>query len=297
MPLARRLAVVLVGVLRLLRTSLLVVACSPTARPSSSQALAVGEVARVGAVGVPASLVAEVARSQRVGARVALTGLIEDALLAQAAPALRANDDPGVRFASAAALARTVTLHLAHVARSMGPPTDEELGTIEVIHVLVPRSGGHASDRARLALARAIRQAVSGSTSADDFERRADAVPATGIMLRIERLPSFGADGKMTRGGQLEPSFVAAAFGLSQVNPISPVIETPFGWHVLRLTDRIMPERDSVEQRRLDLADAVVSMRARRALDSLKRDRRQRTDISVAPEAEALTATVSVTEP
>jgi parvulin-like peptidyl-prolyl isomerase len=116
-------------------------------------------------------------------------------------------------------------------------------------------------------------------------------------MLRIEIVPNFGADGQMSEGGQVDPSFAAAAFGLSTLNPVSPVIETPFGWHVLRLIDRTMPDAHSIEERRHDLADAVVAMRARRVLDSLRRDRRARTDVTVAPDAEALTATVSANQP
>jgi parvulin-like peptidyl-prolyl isomerase len=286
------------GTFRALRlASLLAVACSPPApAPSSMHPLATGDVARVGAVSLPSPLVSEVARTQRVQARAALAALTEDALLAQAAPSLRVSDDPDVRFASATALARRVTLHLADEARAMGSPTDEELGTVEVIHALVPRSGGAASDRARLALATAIRQAVSSSTSADDFERRVGTVPATGVMLRVERVPSFGADGQMSEGGQIDPSFAAAAFGLSSTNRVSPVVETPFGWHVLRLIDRAMPDPHSIEQRRHELAEAVVAMRARRAVDSLRRARRERTDVTVAPEAEALTAAVPVSQ-
>jgi PPIC-type PPIASE domain len=299
MRLAGWFAVVRSGTLRGLHAaSLLTVACSHAPPgPSSTQALAIGEVARVGAVSFPAPLVAEVARAQGVQARAALTALTDDALLAQAAPSLRVADDPEVRFASAAALARRVTLHVADEARGMGPPTDEELGTVGVIHVLVPRSGGPASDRARLVLAMALRRAVLSSTSADDFERRAGAVPVTGVTLRIEIVPNFGADGQMSEGGQIDPSFAAAAFGLSSLNPVSPVVETPFGWHVLRLIDRTMPDPRSIEQRKHDLADAVVAMRARRAVDSLRRERRARTDVTVAPEAEALTATFSVNQP
>jgi PPIC-type PPIASE domain len=299
MRLAGWLAVVRSVILRgLAVASLLAVACSPTSpTPPSTHALAIGEVARVGAVSLPAALVAEVARAQSVPARAALTALTDDALLAQAAASLRVIDEPAVRWASAAALARRFTFHVADEARAVGSPTDEELGTVGVIHALVPRSGGSASDRARLVLAMAIRQAVLGSTSADDFERRAGTVPATGVVLRIEVVPNFGADGQMSEGGQIDPSFAAAAFGLSSLNPVSPVVETPFGWHILRLIDRTMPDAHSIEQRRHALAEAVVAMRARRAVDSLRRERRARTDVKVVPEAEALTATVSVNQP
>jgi len=270
--------------------SLLIVACSHGAPPPpGTRALEIGEVARIGTLGVPASLVAEVARAQGVETGVALDKLLQDALLAEAAPSFRVADDPPVRFASATALARTVVLRIAAAAKAKGPPTDGELGTLEVIHALVPHSG-LVSDRARFAMATAIRQAVSGSTSADDFQRRAQAVPHPDIILRIETVPPFGADGKTSNGGEIAPSFVAAAFALPSAQSISPVIETPFGWHVLRLVERTAPDAHTIEARRRDLADAVVSMRARGALDTLLRDRRERTEVSVVAEADALNA-------
>jgi PPIC-type peptidyl-prolyl cis-trans isomerase-like protein len=249
----------------------------------------IGEVARVGTRGVPASLVAAVAHAQGVAPRVAVDELIEDALLAEAAPSFRVTDDPAVQFACAAALARSVALHLAAAAKEEGLPTDNELGMVQVAHALVPRSGP-ATDRARIAMATAIRQAVSGSTSADDFKRRTEAVPHAGMILKIEMVPPFGADGKMSDGGEIDPSFVAAAFALSSTQTISPVIETPFGWHVLRLVEHTAPDSHGLEDRRRALSDAVASMRARWALDTLLRERRERTDVSVAAAADSLTA-------
>jgi hypothetical protein len=270
--------------------SLLLVACSHgAAPPPATRALEMGEVARIGTLGVPASLVADVARAQGVGPAVAVDELLQDALLAEAAPSFRVADDPAVRFASATAFARTVALHIAAAAKAKGPPTDSELGMLEVIHALVPHSG-LVSDRARFAMAAAIQQAVSGSTSADDFQRRAEAVPHLGILLRVEKVPPFGADGKTSNGDEIAPSFVAAAFALPSAQSISPVIETSFGFHVLRLVERTVPDAHTIEDRRRDLADAVVSMRARGALDTLLRERREKTEVSVVAEADALTA-------
>jgi hypothetical protein len=274
-----------------------IVGCSHHAPPApSSQVFAPGDVGRVGAVGVPAALVADVARAQGITPRAAVDELIDDALIAEDARSLGVTDAPGVRVACASALARTVVLRAAANAKEMGPPTDDELATLTVVHALVPRSG-LVSDRARFAVASAIRQAVLGSTSAEEFEKRASLVPHADIMLRIERVPAFGADGRMAEGGGLDPSFVAAAFALPAARSISPVVETPFGWHVLRLVDRATPDSHSIEQRRYDLADSVVAMRARGALDALLRERRQKIDVSVSVEAEALTALATSDQP
>ena len=261
----------------------------------STQVLEAGEVARVGPASVQASLVGEIARAQGVSARVAMAHITDDALLAERARSLGLVDDPAVRVACNAALARRVASYVLDAARGEGPPTDDELAKVRIIHALVPRTGP-ATDRARIAMAMAIRQAVLGSTSPEDFERRANAVPHAGMLLKVERLPEFGADGALS-DGQMDPSFVAAAFALRSERDISPVVETPFGWHVLDLAARVAPEASSVESRRHSLADAVVSMRARGALDTLLRVRRARTDVSLAPEADELTAVAIAAQP
>jgi parvulin-like peptidyl-prolyl isomerase len=133
--------------------------------------------------------------------------------------------------------------------------------------------------------------------SAEDFEKRASAVPHAGAQIRIERVSGFSANGELASGAVVDASFVAAAFALPSPGIISPVVETPFGWHVLRVIDRVVPGPDSIEQRRRDLAEAVVLMRARSALDTVLRERRQRTEVTVAVEADALTAQVTANQP
>src|SRR5579859_879621 len=83
----------------------LVQACSSAAVAPATHPVGAGDVARVGEVGVPAILVAEVARAQGVTVRTALGHVVEDALLSEGARARHLTDDPAVRFACDAAQA------------------------------------------------------------------------------------------------------------------------------------------------------------------------------------------------
>jgi hypothetical protein len=276
-------------------------ACShPSPPPSTTVAtLHAGEIGRVGDVSLPQSLVVDVSRAQSVPVRAAIEVLIEDALAAQAALSQHLMDRPSVQWACTSAIARRVPIRLAETAKAAGPPTDNELATLKVVHAVVQRSKG-LSDRADQAVAMAIEQAVRSAANADDFERLAAAVPHGEARVTIERILPFGAEGLMADGRQLDRAFVAAAFMLDPStisSATSPVVETRFGWHVIRLIERVLPERSSIEERRQALSAAVVSMRARASLDSLLRLRRRTTDVSVAATAEALTALAAASSP
>ena len=246
----------------------------------------------MGEVGVPAALIAEVAMAKSVSVQVALDDVIEDTLMSEGARAAHLLDDPAVRVACATAQARGVVLRLAAAAREAGPPRDEELATLDVVHALVRRTR-RVSDRAGPMSAAAIERAVQGSTSPEDFEKRAAAVPLAGAELVVERVEGFGAEGTLPNKDQLEPTFVAAAFALPSVGAMSPVVETPFGWHIIRLIGRHAPGGDSIEQRRRDLSEAVVSLRARSALGTILRERRRKAEVTVSPDADSLTALVA----
>jgi len=266
-------------------------ACHGRAAPPSATASLGGDVARVGDLTIPASLVAEVARAKGVTPRAGLELLVQDALAAQGALAEGLDGTPALAWASAAALARRVPRHLLDDARALGPATDDELSTVTVVHAVVLRSPSLSEPRG-LATADAIERAVKGANSAADFEARAKAVPHPSARVTVERIENVGPDGRTPDGMQLDPIFVAEAFALRSPSDTSPIIETRFGWHVIRMVDRASPTVASLDERRRDLQEAVVQMRGRARLGAVLRTLKERIPIEIAPGAEALTAAV-----
>jgi hypothetical protein len=232
-------------------------------------------VARVGSVDLPSALVSDVAGSNGWSSREALDALVDDALASQAAQAGGLDRAPGVSWWLTSALARRVPRRLA-IEAAEGPPTRDELSRLSVVHAVVMRSATLREEDA-VALALAIRQAVAGARDADDFIARAQAVAHPHAQVIAQKLEPFGPDGRDAGGGALDAGFVAAAFALHLPLEISPIIASPFGWHVIQLG-----QRTDLENPPADIAAAVSRMRARARLDALLRARKgaERVEIS-----------------
>ncbi len=264
-------------------------ACGPGAAPRTTTAALHGDAARVGEVAIATSLVAEVARARRQGLRRALDDLIEDALLASQASVRGLDRDPAVQWACTAAVARFVPERLSDAARSGGAPSDDELASVRVTHAVVRRSPPARPARA-FATAEAIRSAVATAHDDDAFERLAKQVPHPGLDVIVERLPEFDATGRIPSGELVDAAFVAAALELRSRGQVSEVVETPFGWHVIRLTERVAPKQDSVERLRNDLAGAVRDVRVRSQANAALREARRRVPVEISEAAGALMA-------
>lgn len=250
-------------------------------------ALGAGEVARVAGVSLGAPLVAAVAAARATDPRTAASSLVEDALAAEGARARRLDGEPVPRWAATVALARRVPYALAQDARAAGPPSDDELATLTVVHVVVMRT--RSVDGARgVMLAGRVRDAVVGARDEDDFLARADAATQGAIRASVERLPSFDATGRFEDGRELDPDFVAGAFELHTKGETSPIVETSFGWHVIRLVSRVVPTGGDADARRQAVAPIIESLRARMRLAEVLRARRGSSRVEISPAAEEL---------
>jgi hypothetical protein len=269
-------------------TALVFVGCGHTSPPREASASLDGVVARVGNVALPPSLVADVARAKGSPANVALEELLRDALAAQGGVARGLDRDPTVSWQSTSALARRVPVQLLDVASAQGPPSDDELALVSVEHAVVLRSP-NLREQDALDVAAAIRNAVLGARSAEEFQGRANAVAHSHAQVIVQGVGPFGADGIDSSGGSLDAGFVAAAFALRASLETSPVVASPFGWHVIQLVERTAAN-GSLADRARELGPAVVRMRARMRLDALLRARTERAKIEISPAADALMA-------
>ncbi len=172
---------------------------------------------------------------------------------------------------------------------AQGAPTDDELATITVQHALVRRSPSLAPTRA-LELAREIASAVASAKDAKDFEARARSVAGAADRLIVQDLAGFDLSGDATDGNHFDQAFTAAAFALHVAGETSPIVETPFGWHVIRLISREVPTGALVEERRSRLADIVVTTRARALVEGSVAERLHTESIEVSKAADALMA-------
>ena len=290
--------------------ALLLLACGTRAtereRPPDELALLGGEVAaRVGGQAIPLSVVAAVANAQRVSPQEAARKVIDDEIAASAARARGL--DRSWNLATAVRARITADRLLAN-AKRLGPPSNDEverlsalhwtevdrLSTVRVIHVIA-RAKERAQDAEAREVAKKLHDAVLPASSAEDFETRARAVPhSPAIEVKVETLPAFASDGRIVRGGQMDKAFAYAASALPAPGATSDVVESSFGWHVIRLIERLPEQRMPLDDRRTAFAEEALAMRGHDSATAVLKDVSARHPVEISPAAESLMQTVRI---
>ena len=193
-------------------------------------------------------------------------------------------------------LARTLARSLLEEAEQGGQPTDSEVQQltqerwweldrprmVAVVHAVVLSETENLEAEA---LARRIAKAVANATSAEEFERSAKAIQADHLTIKVETLPPVTLDGRALDPAQPPPvgppeqhfalEFAAAAQALDHVGQLSPVVRSPFGYHVMWALRIIEPRSLSLSERREMLRPEILQRRALAAQAQLLERQRQ----------------------
>lgn len=117
----------------------------------------------------------------------------------------------------------------------------------------------------------------------EQFLRIAKSTPSAGFSVAAEFIPAFSADGDTvhyeTRSPHYDPDFTAQAFKLRERGDVSPVIRTPFGFHVIMLLGQVPGSMLSLPARQQLFAPLVVLARTRKRIDAIVGGLRQSTEI------------------
>ena len=261
-----------------------------------------------GQVAIPTELVRQTAREGRVSAEESLERLVGDAIGAQEARAAKLEDQPGPRLRIRGALGRMTIERAQAAAKSEGPPTDAEVAALTselwyevdrpvmrvAVHFVVLRPKGKEAaellPRAR-ELANELRGPLAATKSSEEFLALAEQKVAAGngkLEVKSETLSPVSADGTLRGGTTFDMDFVRGLFALGKPGETSGVVESAFGFHVIRLVE-IQPEhRVSFDERRRLFTGEVQARRTRTKVDAILAALRSSRDVSISPAAPAI---------
>lgn len=269
-------------------------------------------VARVDdAVPISSDLVKRAAQEGQVSKEESIERLLGDAIGAQEALAAHVDERPEVRGRLRAVLARSVVERVQNAARAEGPPTDQEVDALtkeawfEVdrpemrasVHAVVtfgkkddPKDPAVRAPRKELA--EAIRTLVLTSKTPEEFIALASAKSDGKLEVRAEKLDPVTADARLANGSTFDTDFVKGLFALGKAGDTSAVVESAFGFHVIRLVEILPERRMPLEERRKLFTEEVYSRRTRKALDERLALVQKTRSVSVSPAASAILAEV-----
>ncbi len=289
-------------------------------------------IATVGGEPITAEAVAAVSKRQSLSAEEALGEIVSDVLFARAARAAGLDRSAEVRARRDGLLARQLLVALERDASNMGLPTETELSTfreqfwyevhrpeafrtVHVVAQLDEKSDASARQQAQELIAlihRHVSEGIGARASLPPMPARKPWDPPPGDdglveifrtltqevlgdkQVRFEELSPVTADGRVISraGGSFDPAFAQAASRLSKRGEVSPVVESPFGYHVLVLLERIAPLEMSPESEVAHFSPEIYRERARRLKGELLA--KLRAQVEVVPNADGELGLISI---
>lgn len=287
--------------------------------PRAQQADLGGEfIARISASSasdaVPKSIVPKVAVELKVEPAEAARRLVDDAVASLAARERGLDTKLPTSWNLRSARARFTVERIRTQARAAGLPTDAEINELSqrhwrqvdrpeaarVVHAVVMRANPANGDRdARAkALAAELRAGVVDAKTPEEFSEKAKAFPHPNeIKVQVDPpLPPIIAEGYSIEGpGYFDEKFARAANAIAKPGETSPVVESPFGWHVIRLIEKVPEQRMPLEERRIAFTEDAYALRAQKALAATLGPLRQAHPVTIEPSAEQLMRSVMTT--
>jgi hypothetical protein len=202
-----------------------------------------------------------------------------------------------------AVLARALLERIEAATRMPELPSDEELSAAterrwidvdrpearEVCHAVV--SSKALDTAAGEALGRQLADALRPYRECKSFIEAAQKVPVAGTKIIAEPLPPVTPDGRtlvlnesrvpVDEGTPLDKEFTRAVFAIKATGEQSPLVRTPFGWHVILFSSRVEPKHVPKEERRRMFVSDVLQARARREADRLISERQRGSSVVV----------------
>jgi len=266
---------------------------------------------------IPLSVVASVAAHDKIPPAEAVKRLVDDAVAAVVAREKGVDREAPARWRLVSARARIAADRIRAEAKAGGPPTDDEVkeltlkywrevdrpASVRTEHVVVlnakhtkGKPQPNHDDRAK-ALAAKLHDALVPVKSEDFVEKAQAFEKDADLDVVAEPIPPVTTEGfSLDAPGKWDLDYVKAAFALKEVGDTSAVIESAFGWHVIRLLEKLPEQRMTFEDRRVAFTKEVITLRGKKAVEARLAPLRAANPVAIVPSAEQLMRSVTTPE-